>query len=66
MLSLLLILRTLLLMHIAAMVIIESFSLWEATWLTLRTISTVGLIIMVRQDDEPSEESILTCLRALK
>ncbi len=41
-LSLFLILLALLVMHIIAMVLIEPLNVWEATWLTLTTITTVG------------------------
>ena len=41
-LSLSLILLALVIMHIVAMMLIESLSFWEATWLTLTTITTVG------------------------
>jgi voltage-gated potassium channel len=41
-LSLSLVLLVLLILHISAMMVIESLSLWQATWLTLTTITTVG------------------------
>jgi voltage-gated potassium channel len=40
--SLSLILLLLVILHISAMMMVESLSLWQATWLTLTTITTVG------------------------